>query len=218
MSTAKSRLRKPDAQFIAFVNSINGQCNEHKTEWNIDVDSLTTFDTLLAHANSAYEANHNPALKNHTTAVNKKAAFDELIRFMGQFINYLEANLAVPEESILAMGLRPRTHYYHRPLPPPPDRIALSFVQKHDEITVYAARPKHDHSTSGTGPAHYHGFAVRYKIEGEAKYQTEISTRLRHTIHFDHADVGKRVFISAAWVNPRLEPGPWSDEFTEIII
>jgi hypothetical protein len=215
---SKGTLYKPDAQFIAFVNSINGQCNEHKTEWNIDVDSLTTFDTLLAHANAAYDANSNPALKNHTTAVNKKTAFDELRRFMGQFINYLEANLAVPEEAILAMGLRPRTHHYHHPLPPPPDKITLSILQNHDAITIHATRSEYGHSSSDAGAMRHHGFIVRYKIEGDAKYQTEVSTRLRHTIHFDHADVGKRVFISAAWVNPRLEPGPWSDELTEIII
>jgi hypothetical protein len=33
----------------------------------------------------------------------------------------------------------------------------------------------------------------------------------------EYEDRGKEVFLSAAWVNPRLEPGPWSDEITEIV-
>jgi hypothetical protein len=35
-----STLKKPDEQFLAQANTINGQCNQHKTEWKIDADSL----------------------------------------------------------------------------------------------------------------------------------------------------------------------------------
>lgn len=31
------------------------------------------------------------------------------------------------------------------------------------------------------------------------------------------ADETKRVILSAAWVNPRLQPGPWSNDVTEVI-
>jgi hypothetical protein len=105
------------------------------------------------------------------------------------------------------MGLRPREHHDH-PLPPPLDKVVLSLVQNQNSITTRASRSEHDHPTAGVGPAHYHGCIVRYKIEGDARYQTEISTRLHHTICFDRADAGKRVLIAAAWVNPHLQPGP----------
>jgi hypothetical protein len=94
----------------------------------------------------------------------------------------------------------------------------LSVKKQHDEITVYAARPEHDHPTAGVGPEHYHGFALRYKVEGEGEVEkTVISTRLHQTLFFERADEGKRITLSAAWVNPRLETGPWSGEITEII-
>ncbi|MDR2066200.1 MAG: hypothetical protein LBP85_10920 [Prevotellaceae bacterium] len=45
---AHSTLNKPDEQFLAQANTINNQCNHHKTEWKIDSDSLTEFDGLPA--------------------------------------------------------------------------------------------------------------------------------------------------------------------------
>jgi hypothetical protein len=213
-----SPLNKPDTEFLAQTNSIYGQCTEHSTAWNLDPVRLATFGALLGNANTSYEANSNPATKNVITAANKKVAFGELKHFLGPYIDYLEADLTIPDAAILAMGLRSREHHSTQPLPPPEEKTVLSLVQNHDAITVYAARPEHDHPTAAVGPKHYHGFIIRYKIEGDAKYQTEVSTRLHHTIYFDRADAGKRVFISAAWVNPRLQPGPWSDELTEIII
>ncbi|MDR2126979.1 MAG: hypothetical protein LBP63_09140, partial [Prevotellaceae bacterium] len=101
--------------------------------------------------------------------------------------------------------------------PRPDKKILLSIIKQHDEMTIYAALPELGHPTSSVGPSEYHGFIIRHKLEGEEKYQTVVSTRLHHTLFFDHADEGKRVLISAAWVNPRLEPGPWSDEISEII-
>jgi hypothetical protein len=58
---------------------------------------------------------------------------------------------------------------------------------------------------------------LRYKIEGDADYRTVISTRLHHTLFFEQIDEGKRISLSAAWVNPRLEPGPWCEEMAEVI-
>jgi hypothetical protein len=58
---------------------------------------------------------------------------------------------------------------------------------------------------------------LRYKKEGDADYKTVVSTRLHHTLFFERDDEGKRVTLSAAWVNPRLEAGPWSDEISEVI-
>jgi hypothetical protein len=84
-------------------------------------------------------------------------------------------------------------------------------------MTLYASRPEQVHPTATVGPTHYHGFMIRYRIEGSEHWQSEVSTRLHHTLFFDHADRGKGVTFTAAWVNPRLEPGPWSDEITEII-
>jgi hypothetical protein len=214
---AHSTLNKPDEQFLAQANTINGQCNQHKTEWKIDADSLTEFDGLLEAANEAYTANSDMATKNAVTSANKKTAFGELKHFLGTFINYLEANLSVPDRAIEFMGLRPRQHHAHQPLPRPTEAPVISVKKQHEEITVYAARPEHDRPDHRVAPANYHGFELRYRIEGDETEKTVISTRLHHTLFFERADEGKRLFLSAAWVNPRLETGPWSAEISEII-
>lgn len=217
MSKRKGTLDKPDAEFLAQANTINSQCNQHKTDWKIDDDRLTTFDGLLGVANTAYAANRDKATKNATTSARKKAAFGELKHFLGPFIDYLEVNFSVPDAALDAMGLRSRHHHAHLPLPRPTDEVVLSVRKQHDEMTLYASRVELGHPTAATALATHHGFMLRYKIEGEEHYRTVISTRLHHTLFFEREDEGKRVYLSAAWVSPRLETGPWSDEFSEVI-
>ncbi|MDR0614509.1 MAG: hypothetical protein LBF82_00850 [Lactobacillales bacterium] len=218
MSKNQGTLNKPDAEVLAHANTIDSQCHQHEPDWNIDTNRLATFDTVLFNANTAYQANSDKATKNAITVANKNAAFGELKHNMGTFINYLELNTQVPDAALEAMGLRPRQHHAHLPLPRPAEQLVLSVKKQHDEITVYAARPEQDQPTAGVGPAHYHGFALRYRVEGENEVEkTVISTRLHHTLFFERTDEGKRVFLSAAWVNPRLEEGPWSGEISEII-
>ncbi|MDR2119915.1 MAG: hypothetical protein LBP64_03450 [Tannerella sp.] len=43
------------------------------------------------------------------------------------------------------------------------------------------------------------------------------STRLHMTLLFDEADEGKHVTFTAAWINPRLQHGPWSDAIKVLI-
>ena len=218
MSKNQGTLNKPDAEVLAHANTINSQCHQHEPDWNIDANRLATFDTVLFNANTAYQANSDKATKNAITVANKNAAFGELKHNMGTFINYLELNTQVPDAALDAMGLRPRQHHAHLPLPRPAEQLVLSVKKQHDEITVYAARPEQDQPTAGVGPTSYHGFALRYRVEGENEVEkTVISTRLHHTLFFERTDEGKRVFLSAAWVNPRLEEGPWSGEISEII-
>jgi hypothetical protein len=216
MTHAHGTVKRPDAQFLAQANSINSQCHAHEAGWGIDPARLATFDLLLANANTTYAANSNKATKNAITVINKNAAFGELKHDLAMFINYLEGDTDVPEEALALMGLRPRQHHAHRPLPRPAEPPALSTKKQHDEITVYVMRPGHDHPTVGVESLYHYGFALRYRIEGEME-QTVISTRLHHTLFFECTDEGKRVFLSVAWINPRFETGPWSDEISEII-
>ncbi|MDR2121237.1 MAG: hypothetical protein LBP64_10270 [Tannerella sp.] len=217
MARRSGTLERPDADFLALANTIYSQCSQHILEWVIDGDRFNEFDSLLKAANGAYEANSDKATKNAMTSAAKKAAFGELRRFLGAFIDYLEVNIHVPDAAIEYMGLRPRKRRASQPLPPPKERLVLLIRKLHDDMTLYASRPDQGHPTESAGPKRYHGFMIRYKLEGEAIYRMAVSTRLRHTLRFDRADTGRRVCISAAWVNPRLEPGPWSDEITEII-
>jgi hypothetical protein len=217
MSTSNSTLQKPDAQFLAFANGMNNQCHQNMTAWEITQHQMDIFDLRLANANASYAANNDPNTKNATTAANKKADFGELKNFLGMFINSVEGNDAVPDAALEHMGLRPRHQHVHQPLPRPTTSPVISVVKLHNEITVYAAQPEHDHPTASVAPVHYNGFLLHYKVEGQEGFREVTSTRLHHTLFFEPEEEGKRILLKAAWVNHRMETGPWSNEISEII-
>lgn len=214
--SGQSTLNKPDAPFIAQAETINAQCHLHANEWALDPSVLATFDIKLSTAKTAYDANNDPSTKNAITAANKQAAFGDLKYFLSMYINTLEGNSNVPDSALQYMKLRPRHPGRHDPLPRPTDILTLSVVRQHDEMTVYASMPEHDQPTSSVGPKKHYGFMIRYTIEGGLQ-QTLTTTRLHHTFFFDREDEGKKVTFAGAWINPRLETGPWSEDMEEVI-
>jgi hypothetical protein len=214
MTHSHENIKRTDADILNQVNTIAAECNSHNGEWNIDNDRLNTFTLLLTNANSAYAANGDLVTKNAITSANKRAAFGELKHYLGIFVNYLEVNDSVPDAALAAMGLRPCHQPTRHPLPCPNEQTVITVRKQHDEMPVYAARPKHGHPASTAESAHHYGFMLRYRKEGGNEYTVVVSTRLHHTLFFERADEGTR---SAAWVNPRLEAGPWSEEISEII-
>jgi hypothetical protein len=42
-------------------------------------------------------------------------------------------------------------------------------------------------------------------------------TRLHYTLIFTDAEEGKHIRIQGAWINPRIQNGPWSEEVRELI-
>ncbi|MDR3134073.1 MAG: hypothetical protein LBU42_08675 [Prevotellaceae bacterium] len=217
MTHSHGSFQKPDAQFIAQINDINAQCHAHQAEWKVDSDWVDKFDRVLLKANSAYTANSNPSTKNALTAATKKIAFGELKHFLGLFVNYFEWTTDVPDAALAAMGLRPRRHAAHLPLPRPDEPPVISVKKQHDEITVYVSRPEYGHPNVSASSNRYYGFELRYKIEGDTQYQMAYSSRLHYTLFFERADEGKRLFLAAAWMNPRLQHGPYCDEISVII-
>jgi hypothetical protein len=215
MPYKRSTLQRTDEQFLAIANNINEQSVAHASEWRLDPEQTAMLQTLTTNANVAYAANNNPASKNHITSVDKQFAFGELKRFLGTYINFLEGNIHVSDEALAVMQLRPRSHPARHPISLPTIQPVISVVRKHGELTVYVAQPQ-IHPTSSIAPGNYHAFALQWKFEGETEYRTVISTRLHHTLFFDRKDETRRVILSAAFVNPRLQPGPWSDEITEV--
>jgi hypothetical protein len=217
MTHSHGTIKRTDSDFLSQAKGIAAECNAHKIDWDIDTDRLNGFISLLTNANNAYTANSDRTTKNAITSAIKKAAFGELKHYLGTFVSYLEVNNSVPDAALAAMGLRPRHQPVHLPSPPPAEQPAILIKKQHDEMTVYVSRPRYDQPNSTVAPVHACGFMLRYRMEGDAQYQTAISTRLHHTLFFEQSDDGKRVYLAAAWINSRLEPGPWSREISAII-
>jgi hypothetical protein len=58
---------------------------------------------------------------------------------------------------------------------------------------------------------------LKYLIDGENQWQSIVSTRLHYTLIFTDAEEGKYIRIQGAWVNPRMQNGPWSEEVRELV-
>ncbi|MDR2041458.1 MAG: hypothetical protein LBP98_03985 [Tannerella sp.] len=206
-----------DAQFIAHANTVNDQCGQHSSEWNLDATRLSTLNTLTVNATHAYTANLDRATRNLITSTNKNTAFGELKHSLSLFVDYLEGNLSVPDSALAAMNLRPRTHHAHQPKGRPEEAPDMAVVKQHDEMTIYVSRKELGHPTQSVTRPKYRGFKLRWKFEGETRYRIEVSSRLHITLHFDREDETKRVILSVAWMNDRLEEGPWLEDVVEIV-
>jgi hypothetical protein len=213
----KSALEKPDNEFLAQANTINDQCTKNATAWGLDARRLQALNTLTVNANTTYALNIDRSTRNHTTATNKKAAFSELKHDLSLFIDYLEGNLAVPDEALAIMGLRPRVRTASQPLPPPDEQTVLTVVRLHNQITLYASRIEHGQPVKGVKVKPFHGVKFRWRFQGETRYHIEVTTRLHITLHFEQEEVGKFIEVSAAWMNPRLQEGPWCEDITEVV-
>ncbi|MDR2042651.1 MAG: hypothetical protein LBP98_10125 [Tannerella sp.] len=213
----ENKLKLPDEQFMGYANTINDQSTAHASEWNLDATRVSELNTLTANANQAYRINLDRATSNRTTSTNKKTAFRELKEFLSLYVDYLEGNLSVPDSALAIMDLRPRKHHAHQPDGRPEETPNVTVVKQHDEMTIYVSRAEHGQPTQSVKLPKYHGFKLRWRFEGETGYHIEVSTRLHFTIHFNREDETRRVILSAAWINNRLEEGPWSEDIIEIV-
>jgi hypothetical protein len=207
-----------DGEFIAWASNIDAQCTTYQSQWQLPAASVQKLNLLTANAKTAYLANVNPELANHLTASNKKVAFLNLKNFLSLFVKSLVANDAVSESDLEAMGLPSRIHHFKQPDPVPTEAPTMTVVVgQHHDVTVYVSVLQHGHPSEYLSKKDYYGFVIRYRKEGETEWHEEHSTRLHITLMFDSEDAGKHLKLTSAWVNPRIQHGPWSDEDTVLI-
>jgi hypothetical protein len=218
MSNSNGYMPRKDAEFIAWTKTIYRDCSENAPTWQLDTTLLNQFNDLVVTATAAYENNADKELRNRATVKLKDAAFLALKLFLSTYINTLEGNNNIPDEAIESMGLRPRHPHAHQPIPVPTEAPVLTaIVGQHHDVTVYASTLQHGHPTAFLKDGKYAGFMLKYLMDGETQWQSIVSTRLHYTLIFTDADEGKYIRLQAAWVNPRMQNGPWSEEVRELI-
>ena len=213
----KSTFERPDGEFISFANTIKTQCTAHTAVWGLDTERLSKVSLLIDNATDAYNINSDTATSNRVTTTHKNATFEALKPELRLFADYLLGNPDVPDEALEIMELRTRKHSAHQPLPRPTEAPVVEVVRRHGEMTVFVSIAEHGHPTQSATRSVYHGFKLRWRFEDETMYRIVDSTRLQYTLHFDEADETKRIIMSAAWMNPRLEAGPWSEDISEVV-
>ncbi|MDR1407735.1 MAG: hypothetical protein LBJ23_06795 [Tannerella sp.] len=205
-----------DGEFIVWAQNICSKCVANQTAWNLSKDEVTEFTDLESDA--AYAADQNPETKNRQTKRRKQKAFADLKEFMARFTNAMEYNTAIPDNDIEAMGLRPRAHHHHEPDKIPDEAPGATVVTgQHHDMDIYASVPQFGHATEYLKRKGYYGIVVRTRKDGEEEWHDQYSTRLHVTMIFDAEDEGKYLTITVAWINPRMQAGPWSDEIHTLI-
>jgi hypothetical protein len=190
----------------------------NKTAWKLDTDFLERVTSLTARAITAYSDNSNPENKNRKTVTAKTAAFRELRACMSEVDGVLRVNPLVTDGELTGIGFRSRVRHAREPLPVPGEAPGLTvFAGRHHEVTIYASTPLHGHPVGSVRKKSYYGLVVRFRVEGREEWREELCTRLKITLEFATEDVGKHVTILAAWMNPRLQRGPWSDETVALV-
>jgi hypothetical protein len=209
---------RKDAEFIAWALNVDVQCTQNQANWQLDAGKVQTLNALTASAHNAYLANENPETRNRLTTASKRMTFASLRSFFSTYVPVLVANEAISEDALAGMGLPSRQHHFHTPLPVPTEAPEVSaVVGQHHEITVYVNIPQHGQPSEFLSKKGYHGFVVRYRKDGDAEWTEEHSTSLHHMLFFDSEDEGKHLTLTVAWINPRIERGPWSDEIRVLI-
>jgi hypothetical protein len=207
-----------DADFLAWAKTIHKYCYDNMAVWQLDGEPLERFRTLLNTAEEKYQKNTDKSTKNRESVLEKKAAFAALKTFLQLYTNLLEGNEHIPDQSIEEMGLRPRHRSKHQPNPAPTESPILSVTTRHHyEVDTYASTFQSGHPSEFLSDKKYGGYMLRYKLEGDTDWKTVISTKLHYTLFFTEAEVGKRIILQAAWVNTRMQHGPWSDEISGLI-
>jgi hypothetical protein len=211
-------LPRKDSEFIPAVHNINEQCSVHQAEWQLDANQTSQLNMLTVNAENAYQENLNPETANRRTATNKRVTFAALRAFLSTFVNVLVADQLISDTDLEAMGLPSREHHFHQPLPVPGEAPKVSvIVGQHHDVTLYVSIPQYGHPSEFLTKKGYHGFVVRYRKADETEWHEEHSTRLHLTLLFDSEDEGKHLIVTVAWINPRIQHGPWSDEITVLI-
>ncbi|MDR2114841.1 MAG: hypothetical protein LBP87_00510 [Planctomycetaceae bacterium] len=218
MINRKRYMPTKDGEFVAWARTIYKDCSENAAIWELDRTQITQFLDLLNTAETAFQANSHLDLRNKVSVIAKNTALLNLKQFLRTFTKLLEGNLKIPDNAIKSMGLRPRQQAAHQPIPIPDDvPVLTAVVGQHHELTVYASTLQHGHPTDHVQTGKYAGFILKYRIEDDPQWQIVLSTKLHHQLLFTETEKRKNIILQAAWLNPRMQNGPWSEEIKELI-
>ncbi|MDR0766033.1 MAG: hypothetical protein LBF09_03730 [Odoribacteraceae bacterium] len=207
-----------DAEFIAWALNIYEKCVTNATEWKLSTATLQELSKYATDARTAYTTNSNKEDRSRKTAKLKKDSFVALREYLSVFIPTLTSNMNISNGELEAMSIRTRKHHAHHPLPVPPRAPAINVDSgKHHIVSIFASIPQLDGATTYLKSEKYYGICLRTRLEGQEEWHEKNYTRLHVDLLFNDADVKKELSVAIAWINPRLEHGPWSDTVTVII-
>jgi hypothetical protein len=214
----KTTQPRTDAEFVDWAKMVTSHCTTNLSAWGISQAFITDLGGKVGSAIDAYTKNSDPSTKNRTTVATKNETFRILRETMSVVVPALVSNTKISNDELAQMGLPTRIHHYHGPLPVPANAPNVEVHSgEHHVVDVYVSNPQLGQVTSYLKDPEDYGFVMRYKLEDEETWHEKNYTKLHTRLIFEDKDVKKNLSIMVAWINPRLEHGPWSDTITVIV-
>ncbi|MDR1146676.1 MAG: hypothetical protein LBK71_11155, partial [Verrucomicrobiales bacterium] len=221
MSKSRGKIPAKPIELIGYTRAIAERCRENQapTKWNIPGAQLARLEESVTKAQTAFDTNNDKATKNHQTAAALRGAVKELHDALVEFINGLLANDKVPDTALAEMNIRPRHPGKHEPLPPPTDAPVVTLTAPaRQTLHLYLAEAQAGAPHTYLSTPGHHGAKLRWHFtDGEEVHYEDLSKK-QHILSFGPEAVGRTVQVDACWLNPRLQPGPWSDPQTKLIV
>ncbi|MDR1304582.1 MAG: hypothetical protein LBK76_05090 [Verrucomicrobiales bacterium] len=195
------------------------QANQKTDQWDLDARRILALKAVNDHLELALQANDAKETRNHFTVVAKDEAVSALLVILRGFINYLIGKTdKITDEILQQLGIPPRHHVKHEPLPPPTDAPVVVIHTGHNhDADFYFFNNQAGHPTKYLAAANCHAVLLKYRLQGTDDWQQQTITRKHLTKHFGLEAQGKALEAVAAWLSPTLQPGPWSDPETAIV-
>ncbi|MDR1146902.1 MAG: hypothetical protein LBK71_12330 [Verrucomicrobiales bacterium] len=213
MSSQHRYIPRVPGKLIPYAKSIAETCRANLPRWHLNPATLADLEKLVAAADEAYNDNLTKSTRNQISVIRKNSAIRALQLALSPFINFLLSNdSGVSDGELASMGIRPRHRVHHGPLPPPAEApLLVPRLIAHLTVGLNVSVPQLGHPTEFLAPPACRAAHVQYKFDGAAEWENLLISRKQHALRLaDHA-LGQRCHFRAAWLNPRLEAGPWSD-------
>jgi hypothetical protein len=185
----------------------------------LDGKRIAELKVVNDNLESALEDNDAKESKNHFTVVAKNTAVGEVKGILSGFRSYLVGKTdTVTDTALEQLNIPPRHHVKHEPLPPPADAPVVVIHTGHNhDADLYFFDNQAGHPTKYLANPNYYAVKFKYRLVGATDWELKTITKKHRTLHFGNEAQGKVMEITATWLNPTLEPGPWSDVESAII-
>jgi hypothetical protein len=220
-SSGNNYIPGPEAIFNTWQNNMTDYVEPKSSLFNIPLEKLRELMRLKTDYKQKYDTSMNPSTKTPAAILARQEARKTYEKYIRQFVKeYLAYNSLVSDEDRRNMGL---PVHDNKPSPAPEvttmpvGEVDFSVHQRH------TLRVKDNSLTGKTRPENAIGFETWYKIGEAPASDTDFvyagfSSSTKFVIDYPLEKVGQTVSYRFRWLNPRNQPGPWSEGLVTAII
>ena len=209
--------------YLEYVDNILETVRANMTAWGISTTEFKRVENPYLNTRKAYDRNAAKATRGDKSAADLHVDMQRLKPIISDFVISLRGNLTISDDMLIIMNIPLRRRTYHQAHPAPEDDAVFEFRRIAHllyQIVMQSLAAGHPRQTM-TDRRRHHGYWFDYIIidhdapipdpETITNWEHREFTKLRETITFPASAEGKRLIGRAAWINRRLQNGPWSE-------